>query len=258
LTITVTDLYRYPVKGLSAEPQERCELTPGEGLPHDRRFALAHGSTDFDPQAPRWLPKTNFLMLMRDEKLAQLRVVFEETSGELTILRDGKQVCRAKASEPVGRALIAQFFAGFMAGAARGAPKLVEAPGHMFSDSRAKSLSIINLASVADLERVVRQEVHPLRFRANVYVDGLEPWEEFRWAGREVTLGGARLEITKPIDRCAATNVNPVTAARDLNIPLSLQRGFGHVHMGVYGVVTQAGGVAVGDRLMPPELTPPS
>jgi uncharacterized protein YcbX len=252
MPITVTELYRYPVKGLSAEPLERCQLTPGEGLAHDRRFALAHGSADFDPQAPRWLPKSNFLMLMRDEKLAQLRVIFEETSGQLTILRDGKQVIRAKTGDPVGRALIAQFFAGFMAGAVRGAPKLVEASGHMFSDSREKSLSIINLASVADLERVVRQEVHPLRFRANVYVEGLAPWEEFRWADREITLGGARLKITKPIDRCAATNVNPETAARDLNIPLSLQRGFGHVDLGVYGVVTQAGEVALGDCLTPP------
>jgi uncharacterized protein YcbX len=252
MTITVTDLYRYPVKGLSAEPLERCALTLGEGLPHDRRFALAHGSTDFDPQAPQWLPKTNFLMLMRDEKLAQLRVVFEDTSDQLTILRDGKQVIRATASDPVGRALIAQFFAGFMPGAIRGAPKLVESPGHMFSDSREKSLSIINLASLRDLERVVRQDVHPLRFRANVYVDGLEPWEEFHWPGREVTLGGARLQIAKPIARCAATNVDPVTAARDLNIPLSLQRGFGHVDMGVYGVVTEAGEVAVGDGLTPP------
>jgi uncharacterized protein YcbX len=252
MTITVTDLYRYPVKGLSAEPLERCALTPGEGLPHDRRFALAHGSTNFDPQAPQWLPKSSFLMLMRDEKLAQLRVVFDEVSGQLTILRDGKQVVRAKGSDPVGRAMIAQFFAGFMTGAIRGAPKLVEAPGHMFSDSREKSLSIINLASLRDLERVVRQEVHPLRFRANVYVDGLVPWAEFRWAGREVTLGGARLKITKPIDRCAATNVDPVTAARDLNIPLSLQRGFGHVDMGVYGVVIEAGEVTVGDHLTPP------
>jgi uncharacterized protein YcbX len=191
-------------------------------------------------------------MLMRDEKLAQLRVRFDETSGHITILREGKQVVRAKVGDPVGRALIAQFFAGFMTGALRGAPKLVESPGHMFSDSREKSLSIINLASLRDLERVVRQEVHPLRFRANVYVDGLEPWEEFRWAGREITLGAARLKITKPIDRCAATNVDPVTAARDLNIPLSLQRGFGHVHMGVYGVVIDAGGVAVGDQLTPP------
>ena len=59
MAVTVTDICRYPVKGLSAEHLERVALEPGEGLPHDRRFALAHGATTFDPHNPQWLPKTN-------------------------------------------------------------------------------------------------------------------------------------------------------------------------------------------------------
>ena len=61
---TVTAIYRYPVKGLSAEKMNRVALIPGECLPHDRRFAIALGSTHFDPQCPEWLSKTNFIMLM--------------------------------------------------------------------------------------------------------------------------------------------------------------------------------------------------
>jgi uncharacterized protein YcbX len=253
MTITVADICRYPVKGLSAESLEQVALEPGACLPHDRRFALAHGSTKLDPQNPQWLPKTNFLMLMRDEKLAQLKVRFEAESGRLTIERDGKQVVSAKATENLGRTVIGQFFASFMAGATRGTPRLLEAPGHSFSDARGKLVSIVNLASVRDLERVTRQQVHPLRFRANIYLEGLPAWQEFTWAGREIQLGGARLEVTGPIDRCAATAVNPKTAARDLNVPLFLKRGFGHVDMGVYASVRAAGTVAKGDRLTPPE-----
>src|ERR1700739_721264 len=69
----VVAIYRYPVKGVSAEKMDRVVLTPGECLPHDRRFAIALGSTRFDPEHPEWLPKTHFIMLMRDEKLARLR-----------------------------------------------------------------------------------------------------------------------------------------------------------------------------------------
>ena len=252
MTITVVDICRYPVKGLSAEHLERAALTPGEGLPHDRRFALAHGSTAFDPGNPRWLPKTNFLMLMRDEKLAQLRAHFEPDSGLLKIERGGKQVVSAKPTETLGRTVIGQFFAGFMAGAARGAPKLVEAPGHMFSNSRRKYVSLINLASLRDLERVMRKPVHPLRFRANVYVEGAPAWSEFNWTGEEISLGATRLKVAGPIDRCAATNVDPETAERDLNVPLALQRGFGHVNMGIYAEVIEAGELAKGDELTPP------
>ena len=62
-------------------------------------------------------------------------------------------------------------------------------------------------------------------------------------------MGGARLRVARPIERCAATNVNPATAERDLNLPRALMRGFGHVHMGVYAAVTEGGEVAVGDAL---------
>jgi uncharacterized protein YcbX len=247
MAAVITDICRYPVKGLSAEHLEQVAFEPGQGLPHDRRFALADGATAFDSRNPQWLPKTHFLMLMRDEKLAQLTVRFDPDSGELSIERDGRTVVHAKATEALGRTVIGQFIAGFMAGSTRGAPRLLEAPGHSFHDSRGKYVSIVNRASVRDLERVVRREVHPLRFRANIYIDGTAAWSELSWTGRPIRLGGAGLEVVGPIDRCAATNVNPETAERDLNIPLALQRGFGHVDMGVYATVRTAGEAARGD-----------
>jgi hypothetical protein len=249
MTASITLIHRHPVKGLNAEALARVTLTPGEGLPHDRRFALAQGSTNFDTQAPEWRPKTQFLMLMRDEKLAQLRIAFDEETGDLAIHRAGKQVVHAKATEPLGRSLIEQFFAAFMGAAARGAPRLLEAPGHMFSDVREKCLSLINLASVTDLERVVGAAVDPLRFRANLYFEGAPAWAEFDWVGKEIAIGAARLRVSARIDRCAAINVNPETAARDMNAVKALQRGFGHIDMGIYAEVLDGGEIATGDGI---------
>src|ERR1700741_182529 len=99
---TVTAIYRYPVKGLSAEKMDRVVLIPGECLPHDRRFAIALGSTPFDPQRPEWLPKTCFIMLMRDEKLAQLQTRFDADSGVLAIAENGRVLLRAGVTEPEG------------------------------------------------------------------------------------------------------------------------------------------------------------
>ena len=248
----IADICRYPVKGLSAEHLENTRLSPGQGLPHDRRFAIAHGSTAFDPKAPQWLPKTSFLMLMRDEKLAQLGVTFDPGSALLTIHRGGKPVVHGKATDPLGQTLIGQFFAAFMGDAARGTPRLLEAAGHMFSDAREKYVSLINLASVEDLERVVRQRVHPLRFRANIYLTDAPAWSEFSWVGCEIAIGAARLRVRQRIERCAATNVDPQTAARDMNIPRALQHGFGHVDMGVYAEVLRGGDIAKGDAVMIP------
>ncbi len=249
MTIAVSAIFRYPVKGLAGEALPETPLSGGESIPHDRRFALAHGSTRFDAAAPSWLPKTNFLMLMRDEKLAQLRVAFDPEEGILVLSRSGKPVVRAKVTEPLGRTLVSQFFSHFMAGSLRGSPRLVEAPGHMFSDVPEKCLSILNLNSVRDLERVARQPVDPARFRANLYLEGLPAWQEFTWTGKTISLGSAGLKVVDPIERCAATNVNPETAERDLNILLQLQRGFGHINMGIYARVESAGRIEVGDSV---------
>src|SRR5262245_28216425 len=248
---TLARICRYPVKGLSAESLARVALTPGEGLPGDRRFALHVGNEPFEPDAPSWQPKTNFLMLMRHERLARLATHYDEATGVLTIRRDGKPVAHGNLAEPTGRTVIEQFFAAFMAGAATRVPRLVEAPGHMFSDTPAKVVSLIGLASIKDLERVARAPVDPIRFRANLYVDGLGPWEEFGWVGREVAIGAARGRVVKRIGRCAATNVNPQTGARDMNVPLALQEGFRHADCGVYVEIVSGAWVAVGDSVAP-------
>ena len=136
---TISAIYRYPVKGLSAEKLESAALTPGECLPHDRRFAIALGSTLFDPQHPEWLSKIHFIMLMRDEKLAQLQTRFDAESGVLTIAEDGRELLRGRLAEPTGRRLVAEFYANFLGAAVKGPLRVVEAPGHAFADARRKA-----------------------------------------------------------------------------------------------------------------------
>jgi uncharacterized protein YcbX len=252
-TAVVTHIYRYPVKGLNGEPLDRVEATPGEGLPHDRRFAIAHGSTPFDPSNPEWRPKTGFLMLMRNERLALLDARFDEGTGVLSIRRDGKHVMSGDVTTLIGRALIEDFFSAFMANEVRGKPRILEAPGHMFSDHRGKVVSLINLESLRDLERAVGTRVDHRRFRANFYFDGRDSWDEFDWLNKEIGLGGACVRVIAPIPRCAATNVNPETAERDLQIPHALKDAFGHSDLGVYAEVVAAGTVGVGDELAPPK-----
>ncbi len=249
MTAKITEIYRYPVKGLNGERLRSVPLAVGEPLPHDRRFALAHGSTQFDTAAPKWMPKQNFLMLAKDEKLAQLDAHFDPDSGELAIYRKGKQVVRASAVDIMGRTVIGQFFAGFMAGHCRGTPKLLEAAGHSFSDVPEKVVSIVSLASIRDLERVARQSIDPKRFRANVYFNGLPAWQEFDWVGSEISLGEVRLKVLERTERCAATNVNPETAERDANLPLALRRGFNHADMGIYAEVISGGEVQENDPI---------
>jgi uncharacterized protein len=241
-------IYRYPVKGLSPEPMPRARLSAGETVPGDRLFAIENGPSQFDPRAPRYRPKTHYLMLMRNERLAALRTSFDAKHRMLTITHDGREAARGDLGSPEGRDAIERFFADYCADELRGPPKLLHAPPFSFSDVARKVVSIINLASVAALEDVIGAPIDPLRFRGNVYVTGWPAWSELELVGAEIaTAGGARLKIVKRIVRCAATNVDPDTGIRDLAIPETLQRTYGHADCGVYGEVVTGGEIAVGD-----------
>jgi uncharacterized protein YcbX len=239
-------LYRYPVKGMTPEPLESVQLKRGETLPFDRAYAIENGHGRFDASAPRHLPKINFLMLMRDERLATLRATFDDATHTLTIARDGKPVVHGRLDTPLGRQLIEQFIAAYMKAELRGAPKIVHAAGHSFSDMPAKCVHIVNLASVRELGRVMGREVDPLRFRANLYLDGLRPWAEFDWIDKAIEVGPARLEVFARTQRCEATNVEPATGARNMAIPAELMRTWRHQDLGIYAKVTEGGLVAPG------------
>ena len=78
-------LYRYPVKGLTAEALEETDVETGGCIPWDRAFALAQGDARFEPEHPRYLPKQNFLCLMVNTRAAQLRSNFDPRTGLLSI-----------------------------------------------------------------------------------------------------------------------------------------------------------------------------
>lgn len=242
----IKGLYRYPVKGLSPEPLQLAPLRIGRTLPSDRRYAIENGPSGFDPTAPAWMPKTNFLMLMRNERLAGLRSHFEDGQNLLTIHRDGKLVASGNLETADGRAAIEAFFVENFAGELKGAPKVLSGRDHSFSDVARKVVSIINLASVRAIEAMVGVTVNPLRFRANLYVEGWPAWHEADLVGRTLAVGSARLSVVKRITRCAAVDVDPQTAVRDLEIPKTLMRRFGNNDCGIYAEVIADGEIGIG------------
>jgi uncharacterized protein len=246
-------LYRYPVKGLSAEALETADVAEGGAIPWDRAFALAQGDAGFDPASPEWLPKQNFMCGMKNARVAALRSLFEPRTGKLSIRApDGREVA-ANALTPAGQAQLGAFLATFLGDEARGAPRFHYVPGHVFSDSRTPVISLIGLSSLRDYEQRIGAHRHRRRFRANIWFSGAPPWTELSWVGRQLHLGGATLRVLKRIPRCAATEVNPTTAERDAEPVAELRSLYGHSDFGVYAQVMEGGRFSVGDAI---ELLP--
>lgn len=248
----VEHLYRYPVKGLSAEALEQVELREGECIAHDRQFALVQGDAPFDPAAPRFLPKQNFACLMVNARLALVASAYDGRSGQLSLSVPGAAPLLADTRSPEGRASIATLLSRYMADEARGNPYFTEASAHNFTDQKTKGISLINMASLEALEAAIGQKLDLLRFRANLYFTGLPAWAEFDWVDREILVGGARLQVFKRTVRCPATQVNLRTGEHDLDIPRLLRQHFGHADLGVHARVLEGGRVALGDSLEAP------
>ena len=238
----IEHLYRYPVKGLSAEALEAAEVVAGGALPWDRAFALAQGDAPFDPAAPVWLKKTNFMCLMANARIAALKSHFDPKSGSLTIRAPSGETIAENALQPA-------WLTHFLGDEARGTPVLHHIPGFVFGDQKTPVVSLINLASLADLEAKVGAPRHRLRFRANIYFSGSAAWRENDWVGQELLVGGARLRVVKRTVRCPATEVNPLTAERDAWPVKELRTHFNHADLGVHAEVVEGGWIATGDAI---------
>lgn len=249
----IASLYRYPVKGLTPERLPRVMLERGGYFPGDRLFAVENGPSGFDPSAPEHQPKIKFLQLMRHAALARLTARYDDASGMLGLSENGRQLAQGVLATEAGRAAIEQGLSAFMpAGELRGPLKLLAAPrGFRFTDSRSGFVSLINLATVSAIEQRIGAPLDPLRFRGNLHIEGLGPWAEFDLVGRSFEgPSGVRLTISKRIDRCAATEVDPVTAMRDLPVVRTLMNGWGHPDCGVYAEISASGTLSEGQRLV--------
>jgi len=246
----VAALYRYPVKGLSPEAVQTVNLEPGEFFPGDRLYAIENGPSGFDPAAPVHQPKIKFLMLARNARLAALTTRYDAATTVLSIEQGGIEVVAGALATKEGRAAIERFFDAFCADEMRGPALVLAAPRWFrFTDSRAGFVSLINVASVRAIAEKAGRSLDPLRFRANVYVNGLSPWEEFALTGRTLRAGSLALEITKPIDRCAAIDVVPRGGLRDMDLVALMERAYAHHDCGVYARIIAGGELSVGDEL---------
>ena len=250
--ITLEQLNRFPIKGLSAEQLEVVDLKVGEGIPGDRMFGFARFDSGFDPENPQPLPKERFVVLASEAGLAGLQTSFDLNSEVLTIVAygQGHRFSMQVASE---RESAAAFLRQTLNLSDAYSPEFVSSAPHRFTDvsvispTMMNAVSILNLASVREFGAQIGSMVHPDRFRANVVIDGLPPFSELDAIDSILTIGDISFRILSRTKRCAATEVNPLNAERDLRVPNLLRRHLGHTDMGVYAEVVAGGRLRLGD-----------
>jgi uncharacterized protein YcbX len=246
MTGHIAALFRHPIKGFTPQKVASAYLTSGAAFPGDRLFAVEDGPSGFDPESPAWISKQRFAVLAKIAEVARARTDYDEASGRLTATASGMADFDGHLDED-GRAAFAEWLTILLGRSATGPLRMVAAAGHRFLDHPMGHVSIVNLASVRDFAERLGRPVDPLRFRANLYVDGWPAWVENGWKGRELQLGRARATVFAPITRCAAPDVDPATAGRDIEVSARLHEFYGHLLTGIYVQVSAPGEVKEGD-----------
>lgn len=245
MTARVARIWRHPVKSHGREVLESVVLTAGETLPGDRRWAVAHEASTVEGSV--WAPCANFTRAAKAGRLNAVSAILDEATGRIAFRHpdlppleidpdtEGQRLIDwARPLMPVDRAQ---------------SVRVVRAPGRGMTDTAFPSVSLLNAASIAAVSERAGFDLGAERWRANFLIDGLRPWQEWDWIGRDLRIGGAVLHVAARITRCNATTANPGTGRSDADTLSLLKAGWGHQDFGIYATVTTGGSVTAGDSL---------
>ena len=249
----IKSIYRFPVKSLPGEAMKRAELVEGVGIPGDRAFAFARVSglaaAENTIRGAEWRNKTAFHVLATEPKLGLIMCRFDGGIGALNLTFPDGSSAHTTISDSAASSAMGAAVGNFLGLPKREAPVLVHARRGGFFDTLEGEISILNLASLRELEKAAGVEIDPLRFRPNIIMDDIPAWQELSWSGKTGQLGSAEVYFTKPTGRCLATHANPQTGERDLKTMHLLKDNFGHTQMGVYAQIRRDGEISRDDTL---------
>ena len=247
MTARVAQIWRHPIKSHGCEALARIAVTAGRTLPFDRVWAVLHEAAKADGSG--WAPCVNFSIGSKAPGLMAISAELDEGTGRVRLTHPDRPVLDLNPDDPAELPGFLDWVRPLMPADRAASARIVRVAGRGMTDTDYPSASLAGLGSLAALSDRMGQPLDSRRFRINFWIDGLEPWEEFGWIGREIAVGGARFRVEERIRRCKATTANPETGLCDADTLAALESGWGHRDLGVYLAPIGSGEVAPGDAV---------
>lgn len=245
MSARVAALWRHPIKSHGREALERVSLVLGQTMPWDRRWAVAHEAAKADGSA--WAECVNFSRGAKAPSLMAINASSDEATGTVTLTHPDLGTLVFNPDEDTAAFL--NWVHPIMPENRAQSAAIVRVDGRGMTDTDFPSISLLNMASNDALSTEIGQQLSMDRWRGNIFMDGLGPWEEKKWIGKTLRIGTVEFSVREEITRCLATTANPKTGVRDAETLKTLNSVFGHQEFGVYAVVTRSGDIAVGDTI---------
>ncbi|PQM61854.1 MAG: molybdenum cofactor biosysynthesis protein [Rhodobacteraceae bacterium] len=245
----IDQIWRHPIKSLGAERVKSLSLQEGKTLPGDRVWALTYENSRFDKANPSWAPSQVFLRCSIAPLFAAVSTKFNNENGTLEFHHpELPKICLDLDNE-VERKHFIEWVRPICPKNAPQPIELCKVPGRGMTDTDYPSISLNSIDSLNNLSALMEINLHPRRFRGNIWLSGLKPWAELTWIGCKISIGRVELEVVEPIQRCNTTKTNEKTGLRDADTLSTLQMNFGHKNFGVYCKVISSGRICEGDSV---------
>jgi len=252
MTARLIQILRHPIKSIGLEEIEGASLTEGGALPFDREWAVlterSKVTREADGLASHWAGKINFVIGRSAPPLMQV-TAHETAPGRWMFEHPDVWHLEIDPANAADQIKLIEWLRPLWPADAPAPTAVVRAPGQALCDQPFSCLSLIGTASLADLSTRAGQDLSRRRFRANLWAEGWEPFAELNLVGRSLRIGTTEFEVRARVGRCRATDVNPETGVRDVDMLQVLQGEYGHPDLGVFLTVTKAGEIARGDTI---------
>ena len=255
MNCTIKSINYSPVKSLSFESINSCNVKKNFGVLNDRIFAFSR-SIDFEKaklieKNPNERKLNNFLTLKNSPVLNKYNFIYKK--NKLTMLLEDKELISINSDNPENFSLISEKLLELESSLEKPIFFLKNNDFPFYdttnSNNVMNSISLININSIKDLENKINKKLEIQRFRGNFYVQGIEPFEERNWINKVIKINNISFKVQSHIPRCVAINLKPKTDDNSINLLQSLKKSFNHFDMGIYLIALEDGKINVGDKI---------
>ena len=255
MNCTISSIHYCPVKSISFQSLQSCNIKKNLGMENDRIFAFSRiielKKAKLVEKNPDERNLNNFLTLKNSPALNQYNFIYQNQL--LTLTKNDKEILSISTEDENERLLLSNKLTELESSLMKPITLLKNKEFPFFDTSHSKnifnSVSLINLNSIRDFEKKINEKVELQRFRANFYVDGIDAWEERNWLGKIIKINDVSFKVEKNIPRCVAINLKPKTDDNSLNLLTSLKKTYNHFAMGIYLTALNDGKVEIENKI---------
>jgi uncharacterized protein YcbX len=259
MSATISSINYCPVKSVSFQTIDKCEIKKDIGIIGDRIFAFAK---DLDPVQAKLFEKSpaerkgkwnKVLTLKNFPALNKYNFVFKDK--KLTLTLKDKEILTIDTNQLSERVKLSNKITDLEDSLKQPIVLIKNEDFPFFDTSISKkvdfvnSVSLLNIQSINDFQNKIDKEIEKSIFRGNICIDGIEPWKEREWIGKIININGVSFKVEKNIPRCVAINLKPQSDDNSFNLLQSLKKTYNHFDMGIYLTALDDGKIELGSKL---------